>query len=298
MAIRTGRDHAHVRLIHILLINEIVAGLGGMGLDFRLGNRRSFGQTGEGVLQFLFHRSGIEVATDADDHVVGVDVFLMPGEQVIALDRLERGVLHLASVRIVGTVGKLGGLARGNRAGIVVAAGDRLGILLLGEVELVGAEFGIVNQIENDLEHVVEIVLEAGPSEGGRVNAAAGFDLGGAALEVIVHLIAGLGFRAAGAPDIAIELDETDLLRRFVTRSTANADGAVNQREFVIFLQENHQAVGQLDALGLSRMEGRQSGNGNLLPFGSLGVREGQCAEKQHHQRKDCKEACARRCGS
>src|SRR5437588_10526285 len=142
----------------------------------------------------------MEVATDADDHVVGVDIFLMPGEQVIALDRLERGVLHLAGVRIVGAVGKLGGLARGNRAGIVVAAGDRLGILLLGEVELVGAEFGIVNQIKNDLEHVVVIVLEAGPSEGGRVNAAAGFDLGGAAVGGSVHPIAGLGCAAAGAP--------------------------------------------------------------------------------------------------
>ena len=83
---------------------------------------------------------------------------------------------------------------------VVVAARDAGVHLLLGELQLVVAKLGIVQQVEIHLEHRVEVALQAVERDGGRVGLIVGFDLGGAGLEEIVHLVAGLGLGAAGAP--------------------------------------------------------------------------------------------------
>ena len=80
-------------------------------------------------------------------------------------------------------------------------------------------------------------------ADGGGVGAAAGFDLGGADFEEVVELVAGLGLGAAGAPDFAVDVDRPVFVGRLVDRTATDAGRAVNQRQFVILLQEDHHAV-------------------------------------------------------
>ena len=122
-----------------------------------------------------------------------MDVLLVPVEQVLRVTAATVAYSALAGVGIVGAVGQLRGFAAGDAADFVVAAGDGVELFLLGEIELVGAEFGIAQQVEEDFENVVEIRLQARPGDGGGVGVAVGFDFGGADFEVIVELIAGLG---------------------------------------------------------------------------------------------------------
>ena len=100
---------------------------------------------------------------------------------------------------------------------VVVAAGDGCLPALLGEVDLVGAELRTAQQVEEHFEYVVEIGLQAGEGDGGGIGVAAGFDFGGADFEKIVQLIAGLGLGASSAPDFAIDVDKSGLVRGFVT---------------------------------------------------------------------------------
>src|SRR6202034_2150007 len=83
-------------------------------------------------------------------------------------------------------------------------------------------------------------------------------------------LISGLSLGAASAPDSSEEIDEANLGGGLAARSAANARGAVDERQFVILLQKDHHAVGELDALGLLGMECRKSGHGDLLPVRDL----------------------------
>ena len=57
------------------------------------------------------------------------------------------------------------------------------------------------------------------------------------------------GGGAAGAPGFAVERDQADLGGGFLAAASANDDGAVDERQFVIFLEEDDQAIGELDAL-------------------------------------------------
>ena len=70
---------------------------------------------------------------------------------------------------------------------------------------------------------------------------------------IVIQLIASLRLGAARAPDFAVEIDQPDFARWLAARAAANADGAVDQRQFVIFLQEDHHAVRKFDALGFLR---------------------------------------------
>ena len=63
---------------------------------------------------------------------------------------------------------------------------------LLRQIELVGAEFGRAQQVNEDFENVVEVSLQAGERNGGGVGVAVGFNFGGADFEVVVELVAGL----------------------------------------------------------------------------------------------------------
>ena len=80
-----------------------------------------------------------------------------------------------------------------------------------------------MQQVEIHVEHGIEVALQTVQRDRGRIGAVAGFDLGGARLEEVVHLVAGLGLGAAGAPDVAVERDQSDLGGRFRDRAAANA---------------------------------------------------------------------------
>src|SRR5216684_192688 len=113
---------------------------------------------------------------------------------------------------------------------------------------------------------VVEIFFQTRPAHGRRVDSSAGFDPGGALLQIIVQLIAGLSLGAAGAPHFAIDVSQPRLVRRNRALAAANASGAVDGRQLVVFLKKNHHAIRQLDALRLRRMELWQLRNRYLLP--------------------------------
>src|SRR5205814_3596826 len=106
----------------------------------------------------------------------------------------------------------------------------------------------------------------------------AGLDFGGANLKVVVKLVAGLGLGSASAPDFTVEGDEPGFLGRLRARSAANTRGCINGRQFMVFLQKDDHAVGQLNALGFLRMERWQLWDGNFLPV--LGLRFADCAQK------------------
>ena len=103
--------------------------------------------------------------------------------------------------------------------------------------------------------------------------AAAGFDGGGFGGELVVELVAVDGCGAAGAPGLAVEGDEADLGGGLVAAAAADEDGAVDEGELVVFLQEDDEAVGEFDALGLRGFEGVQRRDGDLASRAGLRLR-------------------------
>ena len=139
-----------------------------------------------------------------------------------------------------------------------------------GEVKLVGAKLRPAQHVVEHLEYVVKIGLQAGKRNGCRIGSAVGLDFGGADFEIVIQLIAGLRLGAAGAPDFPVHVDHARLVGRLGAGATANPGHAIDQRQFVILLQENDHAVGQHDAFGLLGMKSGQRGNVDLLPVGGL----------------------------
>ena len=187
---------------------------------------------------------------------------------------------------ILRAVGQLRGLAAGDAIDVVVAAGDGVEIFLLRQVKLVGAEFRIAQQVVEDLEDVVEIGLQAGQGNGGGIGVAVGLDFGGADFEIVIQLIAGLRLGAAGAPDFAVDVEQAGLGRGLGAGAAANAGDAVDQRQFVVLLQEDDHAVGQDDAFGLLGMKGGKRRNIDLLPVGGLGGRRSGLKDEASHERE------------
>src|SRR6202044_1711859 len=115
-----------------------------------------------------------------------------------------------------------------------------------------------------------EIAFEAREADGSGIRAAAGFDLRGTDFKKVIQLITGTSLRAARAPYLSVNIRESSFVLRFVHRSAANSRCAIDERQFVIFLKEDHQAVRQFEPFRLLRFEDRQLRNGNLLPALSL----------------------------
>src|ERR1039458_3645051 len=177
----------------------------------------------------------------------------------------------------------------------VMAAGDAVAFFLLGDVDFFGAELRVLQDVDEGLEYVVEVSLEAGEVDRGGVRTAAGFHLGRADFEEVVELITGLGLGAAGAPDLTVNIHEAGFVGRLVDRAAADAGSAVDQRQFMILLQKDHHAVRKLNTLGLLRLESGQGRNGNLLPACGLcrclgNGRKGRGGEQQ------CESKCPLHC--
>ncbi len=166
---------------------------------------------------------------------------------------------------------------------IIITARDGIVHFVLRQVDLLGAKFGLAKQIVERFEYVIEIAFQARPRDRGRVHVVASFNFRSANFEVIVELIASLSFSSTGAPDFAVNIEQSGLTRRFGTRPAADARDTINDGKFMVFLQEDHHAIRQFDALGLLRMKCRQSRNGDLLPIAGLrrGSRKSRASENQ-----------------
>jgi len=115
-----------------------------------------------------FHGDGVEVAADAYDELAA-DGAVVPGVEVGDGDSADGGELGLAGVGALGTVDELGSFAAGDFAFIVVAADDAGGGLLLGELELFRAEFGVEEQVHGEREDLIGVSFEGVPGDAGGV---------------------------------------------------------------------------------------------------------------------------------
>ena len=282
VAVDAEADDLHVRLIHVFLVDEVDAGLGAgerivarrLGSDGR--------QTFEDRAHLGFHGRGIEVAADADDELA-LQRAVVPGLQVGKRDGADGGELRLARVGAVDAVDQLGRFALGDSVLIVVAAHDGRGFLLLGELQFFRAEFGMKQQVHGQRKDLVGVAFQRIPGERGGIVVAVGLNVRGLGFEQIVHGVAVHLRGSAGAPCLAVEADEAGLGGIFVARAAGNEHRAGDERQLVVFLQEDDDAVLELDALGLLRMKGVQRRNGDLLP--GLGLLGGEAGEKRTRMR-------------
>ena len=134
-ALGAEADDEDVRLIDVVLVDEVDAVLRIGEVDVCCFERFASGQRLEGCAELGFHGGAVEVAGDADDDVVGNDGAVVPCLEIVEGDGVDGGVLGLAGVGIVGAVGELDGFAGGDAAGVVVAARDAGFDLLLGELQ-------------------------------------------------------------------------------------------------------------------------------------------------------------------
>ena len=94
----------------------------------------------------------------------------------------------------------------------------------------------------------------------------------GLGLQQVVHGVAAHLFGAAGAPGLAVQADQAGFGWGLVAPATGNQDRPGNEGQLVVFLEEDYDAILQLDAFGLVGIELMQLGNGNLFPgFALLG---------------------------
>src|SRR5208282_3086416 len=98
-------DQMNVALIHIFFGDEVVAGLCGVVLDFGLRKIGTFWPRVEGGVQFGFDTSRIEIAGNAENHVIGVNVGFVPVDYILARNGGDGRIFGLASVGIVFAVG-------------------------------------------------------------------------------------------------------------------------------------------------------------------------------------------------
>src|SRR5580698_8249335 len=161
------RDHADAALVYIVFGNEVIAGLGWVVLNVIFRQVGTFGPSLESRAQLGFHRRGIEVSTDAKNYVVGMYIGAMPVDQILARDCGHGCVLRFTGVGIIGAIRQLGGFARHDLSYLIVAPRDAVLGLLLCQVKLLGAEFGVLQEVGEDFEDIVEIAFQATQSYGG-----------------------------------------------------------------------------------------------------------------------------------
>ena len=150
-------DHVNAALVHVLFLHLVIAGLGGFKLDFRRFCSRAFGPIAKSATQLSFHLGGIEVARKSENDVVGMDVCLVPIEQVLPCDRRNGRVFGYPRIWIAGAIRQPRGFAYGNLADVVVAARDTIENFVLGEVELFRAELRFTHQFDEHLEDIVKV---------------------------------------------------------------------------------------------------------------------------------------------
>ncbi len=76
-------DHVNGALVDVLFVDQVVARFGGLELDVFFFCRRALGPSAEGLAKFGLHGGRIKVADDAQNNVVGMNVGVMPVDQIL-----------------------------------------------------------------------------------------------------------------------------------------------------------------------------------------------------------------------
>src|SRR3954463_9653298 len=86
----------------------------------------------ERLAQGGFHLSGIEIADNPNDDVVGMDVGLVPINQVLSRNCADGRVFRNAGVRICWAIRELHGLSMSNFTDLIITARDAVKRFSLG----------------------------------------------------------------------------------------------------------------------------------------------------------------------
>ncbi len=138
-----------------------------MILNLVFGKRWTFRPGLESPAQLGFRGRRVKVSADTQNDVVGMDISVVPVGQILARDCGDGRVLRRARVGIFRAIRQLDGFAVCDSADLIVAARDAVLQLLLREVELFCTEFGILQQVGEDFEDIVEIAFQAIQADAG-----------------------------------------------------------------------------------------------------------------------------------
>ena len=111
----------------------------------------------EGGFELLQHLRLLEVARDDQNGVVGAPVFLVPGDQVVAGDAVDRRLGRLGGDRRVFAVDQLLVNPRGDLRDILVAVADPGQSRSLSRLSLSSGKAGFVKNVHPDLQAFVEV---------------------------------------------------------------------------------------------------------------------------------------------
>ena len=240
-------NHLNVALINVGLLDQVISRLGWIRLwRLSIARRRTLrsGRPGrERLAQASFHLRRVEIADYSEDDVVRVNVFAVPLDQILTRDCGRRSILSHPRIRTVRPIHQLSRFPSGDLRGIIIAPRNAVVNSLLRDANLFRAKFRVLQHILEHAKHVVKIFFQTCPADARRFDTSAGLDLGGALLEIVVELISGLGFGAAGAPYFTIDVDQAGLAGGNRALAAADASGAVNGRQLVVFLKKNHHAI-------------------------------------------------------
>ena len=128
-----------------------------MELNVGLFDRRSFWPASEGLTKFGFHSGGIKITRYSKDDVIGMNVGVMPVDQILASHCRDSGILWNSRVGILRAISQFDRLARRDAADIIIPPGDVVVFSFLGDFDFVLAEFRLVKQVRNNFEYIVEV---------------------------------------------------------------------------------------------------------------------------------------------
>ena len=111
--------------------------------------------------QLGFHRAGVEIAAYAKNDVIGMNIVLVPIDQILPSDGGDGGILGLAGVGIVIAICEFGRFACGNCSYLVVTTRNGVLDFFLRNVELVSAKFWILKHVGEDFENIVKVAFKA-----------------------------------------------------------------------------------------------------------------------------------------
>ena len=198
---------------------------------------------GQSRAELGFHRFYIEIPDDAEDHIIRMNVALMPVEQILARRGRDGGVLRDASVGSIRAVNQFGCFAKSDIEWIVITARNAGVDLIFRQRDFVFTELRLQKQLDEHGQDFVQVLFEAVPVHGEELGPSGCFHFCGPGLEEVIELIAGLTLCAAGAPRLAKNLHQARFFARLVAGGAANLGRAANQGQFMVLEQKNHQAV-------------------------------------------------------
>ena len=167
---------------------------------------------GEQLFQFVVHLSGGEIAVHRQHDVLGEVVALVEGDQIFTMNARQVRVFRLPAVGRILAVQNARQLAAGDVAGVVIAARDGAAVLRERQIQFVLAELRIREHILKDGQHPIGGFLQSRKAHAGAGFIHSGFHRPRDIFQLLVDLVAGLGFGAARTQYVGHDLRKAALV--------------------------------------------------------------------------------------